>query len=300
MGGPITGTFIDEITFDIPSSNWSAAQWRRDLDAMQAIGIDTLVFIRGGLGYRRTIYPSAAFGTLGCFDLADLLLDEASKRGMDVYFGLYVTDLDWNHGDVAGELRKNRALIDEVWPRYGHYPAFKGWYIPHETCCDMLNITEVMNGLAAMCKDKAPDKAVMISPLYKTPLTWTGWQGSPAEFYEEWDRLLDRCGKQLDICAFQDGTAPMEQMEDYFIATEKLCRKHDMAFWVNTETFERDVRRMYFPIPFELLRQKLEIHQKRADKIITFEFSHFMSPHSIFPSAANLYELYKEYYQRRE
>ena len=26
---PITGTFIDEITYDIPSSNWSNEQWAR-------------------------------------------------------------------------------------------------------------------------------------------------------------------------------------------------------------------------------------------------------------------------------
>ena len=48
MKGPITGTFIDEITYDIPSSNWTKREWCRDLDNMKKIGIDTLVFIRGG------------------------------------------------------------------------------------------------------------------------------------------------------------------------------------------------------------------------------------------------------------
>ena len=43
--GPITGTFIDEITYDIPSSNWTLEKWRRDLDNMQNIGIDTLISI---------------------------------------------------------------------------------------------------------------------------------------------------------------------------------------------------------------------------------------------------------------
>ena len=38
---PISGTFIDEITYDIPSSNWDNEQWAKDLDYMKEVGIDT-------------------------------------------------------------------------------------------------------------------------------------------------------------------------------------------------------------------------------------------------------------------
>ena len=71
--GPITGTFIDEITYDIPSSNGSFEQWKKDLYYMQEIGIDTLVFIRGGFG-GKTIFPSKTFGTLHTDDLAGFIL----------------------------------------------------------------------------------------------------------------------------------------------------------------------------------------------------------------------------------
>ena len=37
MTGPITGTFIDEITYDIPASNWTKKEWCRDLDNMKKI-----------------------------------------------------------------------------------------------------------------------------------------------------------------------------------------------------------------------------------------------------------------------
>ena len=43
--GPITGTFIDDVTYDIPSSNWTLGEWRNDLDNMKEIGIDTVIFI---------------------------------------------------------------------------------------------------------------------------------------------------------------------------------------------------------------------------------------------------------------
>lgn len=293
--GPITGTFIDEITYDIPSSNWTTEKWRRDLDNMQDIGIDTLVFIRGGFG-ERSIFPSKTLGTENTDDFAGFIFDEAEKRKMDVFFGLYITDLDWNHGDAAGEIRKNKAFINEVYQRYGTSSAFRGWYIPQEAAFDNLNIGEVMRGLSALCKDKAPEKQVLVSPFFKTDITYPGEAHTPERTYEEWDRLFSYGGRDIDICAFQDGTAPMSRMTEYYGAIKKLCDKYGIHHWANAETFERDVRCMYYPITFSILRDRLEMHKTYAEKIITFEFSHFLSPQSIYPSARNLNELYTDYY----
>ena len=69
---PITGTFIDEITHDIPFSNWSLDQWAKDLDHMQEIGIDTVIFIRGGYG-NKTVYPSKVFNTSCRSDFAKFI-----------------------------------------------------------------------------------------------------------------------------------------------------------------------------------------------------------------------------------
>ena len=44
----ITGTFLDEISHDIPSANWTTENWRRDFDTMKTIGIDTVIIIRAG------------------------------------------------------------------------------------------------------------------------------------------------------------------------------------------------------------------------------------------------------------
>lgn len=41
----ITGTFVDEITHDIPSANWDREEWCKDFDAMKSIGIDTVIVI---------------------------------------------------------------------------------------------------------------------------------------------------------------------------------------------------------------------------------------------------------------
>lgn len=294
LKGPITGTFIDEITYDIPSSNWSQEQWKRDLDHMRQIGIDTLIFIRGGFG-DKTIYPSDYFGTKYADDFAGFLLTEASQRGMTVLMGLYISTINWNGGDAAREIEYNRHFIDEVWQRYGDMPAFGGWYIPQETSHNCLNITEVMRGLSSLCKEKAPNLPVMISPFFHTPIT--GGNFTVEQHCQEWDNIFHYCGKEIDICAFQDGTASLKEMREYYMATKALCERHGIHHWVNTETFERDVRHMYYPIPFSVLKQKLALHQEYAEKVITFEFSHFLSPQSIYPSAHNLYARYTDFYK---
>jgi len=49
-------------------------------------------------------------------------------------------------------------------------------------------------------------------------------------------------------------------------------------------------------IDFYELQRKLNHHKAYADKIITFEFSHFLSPQSINLAAHNLNKLYTEEY----
>ena len=294
VNGPITGTFIDEITYDIPSSNWTRGQWRRDLDNMKKIGIDTLVFIRGGF-YGKTIYPSKYFNTEGADDFAGFILEEAEKRRMKVFMGLHISDIDWGGGDVRGELERNRHFIDEVYERYNGISSFHGWYIPQEASKNELNITEIFKGLSYLCKQKDDTMPVLISPYFNTYVT--GGDFTPAQHAEEWHGIFSECGEGIDICAFQDGSSPIESMREYLVNTRRLCDEFGITHWVNTETVERDVRRMYYPIPFDLLKQKLTQHREYAEKIITFEFSHFLSPQSIYPSARNLNRLYRKHYK---
>ena len=50
----ITGTFLDEITHDIPAQNWGPEEWARDFNAMKSVGIDTVILIRAGYKDRLT------------------------------------------------------------------------------------------------------------------------------------------------------------------------------------------------------------------------------------------------------
>ena len=301
MKYPITATFIDEITYDIPSSNWSDEQWIADLDNMKDVGIDTLVIMRG-VFYDKCIYPSKIFPTLKKEneDFAGLILNQAQKRNMKVYMGLYISNLCWNDGDALGEIRQNKLYIDEVLRRYGDIPSFKGWYIPHETCYNTYSIKETMGGLAALCKDTTPDKSVLVSPFFRGAAISPDYVFSPERTYEEWNKIWEKSGKDIDVCAFQDGTAGLDVYKEYLNAAKKVCDEHGIELWANVETFERDVRSQFYPIPFDVLRRKIEIAEPIVEKMITFEFSHFLSPQSIYPSAKNLNNLYRNYYGKKE
>ena len=296
---PITGTFIDEVTYDIPASNWSNEQWAQDLDNMKEVGMDTLIIMRS-VFYNKCLYPSKVFPSLKeeGEDFLGFILQEAQKRDMQVYIGLYISNLTWNSGDYWGEIEQNKIFIDEILSLYGDQPAFKGWYIPHETGSNIYNIKETMGGLSALCKEKSPEKLVFISPFFRG-INLYPESLDPQRTAREWDNILEFCGKNVDICAFQDGTVLLEDYPAYLSEIKKVMDKHNVALWANVETFERDVRNMFFPIPFDVLRRKIKIASEYVEKCITFEFSHFLSPQSIFPSAKNLNALYRNYYEKK-
>ena len=117
----ITGTFLDEISHDIPHQNWGEREWDRDFRYMKAIGIDTVILIRSG--YRKFItYPSPYLLGQGCYmpsvDLVDMYLRLAEKYGMKFYFGLYDSGKYWDTHDMSHEVEHNRYVIDEVWRLY--------------------------------------------------------------------------------------------------------------------------------------------------------------------------------------
>ena len=132
----ITGTFLDEITHDIPPQNWGRKEWAADFDAMRAIGIDTVILIRAGYRERLTFDSQVINRHRPCLpayqDLVDLFLTEAERCGMQFFFGTYDSGEHWINGDYRTESDLNRDFCTEVMDRYGHRRAFAGWYISHE------------------------------------------------------------------------------------------------------------------------------------------------------------------------
>jgi len=294
---PITGTFLDEITHDIPAQNWGPEQWARDFDAMQDVGIDTVILIRAGYRKRATFDSEvlqAKVGTLPAYvDLVDLFLHEAERCGMTFFFGTYDAGAFWDHGDYGIEVDINKPFCAEVVERYGHRKAFGGWYISHE-------ISTYNPGMMAVYEDLArhlrglKDLPILMSPYIEGVKQFGDAAVSLDQHAEAWAQVFARLEGLVDIVAFQDGNVPLELLPEYLAVNRDLAAQHGIRSWSNVESFDRDMPIKFPPIDFRKLRYKMEqAARAEMEKLITFEFSHFMSPHSIYPAAHHLYDRYR-------
>ena len=311
QGLQITGTFLDEISHDIPHQNWGEKEWDLDFQHMKRIGIDTVIMIRSG--YRKFItYPSKYLLKKGCYmpsvDLLDMYLRLAQKYGMKFYFGLYDSGRYWETGDLSWEIEDNKYVIDEVWENYGHYNSFGGWYISGEISRATKGAIEAFHAMGKQCKDVSGGLPTFISPwidgkkaVMASGSSLTKDEAVSVEQHErEWNEIFDGIHDVVDACAFQDGHIDYDELDAFFTVNKKLADKYGMKCWTNAETFDRDMPIKFFPIKFDKLRMKLEAAKRAGyDKAITFEFSHFMSPQSAYLQAGHLYDRYREYFNLR-
>ena len=306
---PITGTFLDEISHDIPHQNWGEKEWNQDFKNMVAIGIDTVIMIRSG--YRKFItYPSEYLIKKGCYmpsvDLLEMFLRLAEKHGLAFYFGLYDSGKYWDTGDLSWEIEDNKYVIDEVWENYGSkFKSFKGWYISGEISRKTKGAIGAFQAMGRQCKDVSGGLPTFISPWIdgkKAVQAATGQltredSVSVQEHEKEWGEIFDGIHDVVDAVAFQDGHIDFNELDAFFSVNKKLADKHGMKCWTNAETFDRDMPIRFFPLKFDKLRLKLEAAKRAGyDKAITFEFPHFMSPQSAYLQAGHLYNRYKEYF----
>lgn len=310
QGLRITGTFLDEISHDIPHQNWGEKEWDRDFAHMKAIGIDTVIMIRSG--YRKFItYPSEyLMKKHACYrpsvDLVDLYLRLAEKHNMKFFFGLYDSGKYWDTGDLSWEVEDNKYVIDEIWKNYGSkYKSFQGWYISGEISRQTKGAIGAFRTMGKQCKEVSNGLPTFISPWIdgKKAVEAAGSDITKAnavsvqEHEREWGEIFDGIHDVVDACAFQDGHIDYDELDAFFSVNKKLADKYGMKCWTNAETFDRDMPIKFFPIKFDKLRMKLEAAARAGyDKGITFEFSHFMSPQSSYTQAGHLYNRYKEYF----
>ncbi len=297
----ITGTFLDEITYDIPPHNWGPEEWREEFRTMADAGLDTLVVIRSGLR-DMACFPSETLGIRDVPDLLRFFLDEAERHNMSLFIGSYdsgTLSYEWTNWRHDWEI--NRRFVEEIESRYNGHPAFTGWYMANETVQPSRNAAELYTRIPARMKELSPDRPVLISPGYPSYVSRDdSAEIRHAKFLDGWDAILRQAGA-VDICAFQDGSCAYAndsdqtfELERYLAETQQLCRAHDVRLWQNIETFSWKFPIKFPVIDWRYLQRKMRIAETYAEKLITFEFSHFLSPNSIFPSAQHLYRRYRE------
>lgn len=291
----ITGTFLDEITHDIPSQNWGEKEWRREFELYTRLGIDTCIIIRAGYKNRCIFQAKSLPELLPVYDdLGELFLSLADEYGLSIFFGTYDSGTYWMRKTWWKEVEVNKAFLDEVVERYGHHPSFKGWYLAHEQGKNDSHIIELFNHIGRHCKS-LKNLPVLISP-YPQGAKQSGENAlTLEESFDHWEHIFDACRGSFDICAFQDGQVHYQELPNFARGIADLGKRFGLSIWSNLESFDRDMPIKFPPADWRNLRFKLETAAQMSEKIITFEFPHFMSPHSSYASAHNLFRRYCEF-----
>jgi hypothetical protein len=308
----ITGTFLDEISFDIPHQNWGRSEWDRDFAAMKAMGITRVFLIRCACGYFMT-YPSQVLARSGTYhrpplDLIDLFLDLAEKHELEFFAGTCHhhpgnCGAGWSTADFAAEIAFNKAIIEEIQGLYGHRKAFAGWYLTHEVRANDPGVIELFVEQGRYAKQLSGGKPNLISPYF------AGVKGaaacgeaamdvlSPEAHGRHWDTIFQQIAGAVDYVAFQDGHVDYPELAEYLRVTREMANQYGITCWSNVESFDRDMPIRFPPIKWEKFLWKLEAAEAAGiQEGITFEFSHFMSPNSCYPQAAGLFDRYCEYH----
>ena len=308
----LTGTFLDEISFDIPHHNWGVEEWDKDFQAMKALGIKRVIMIRCAnknfMTYNSDVvrhYSKDYVMHTPPIDLVDMFLTLAEKYGMKFFFGTYDSSRWQEEGCFQREFDLERAVIEEVYSTYGHRKAFGGWYVNHEISRKSPEIVKLMTAEGRFCKEVSGGLPVMISPYIDGAKNVSAFvstlnksNGASVDVHaKEWDEILSNLQGAVDIMAFQDGHCEFHELVDFMTVNKELATRYGMECWTNCESFDRDMPIKFLPIKWEKMLLKLEAARKAGlDKAITFEFSHFMSPNSVYAAAGNLYRRYAEYF----
>ncbi|WP_419644934.1 DUF4434 domain-containing protein [Victivallis vadensis] len=297
----ITGTFLDEISYDIPHQNWGRREWRRDFLNMRAIGIDTVIMIRCGLKQWLTYPSEILMRRQNCYrpvaDLVEMFLELSDELGMKFFFGTYDSWCHWHSDHPEKELELNLQVVEEAWHRYGHHASFSGWYLTQEISRGRKSVATLYRELGRCCKEVSGGLPVLISPLIDGVKENRKQSVSLEDHQREWDEMFSLIRDGVDTVAFQDGHCEFHELSDYLAVNRQLAEKYGIECWSNCESFDRDMPIRFLPIKWEKMRFKLRAAEAAGvRKVITFEFSHFMSPNSVYGAAGNLYHRYCEEY----
>lgn len=297
---PISGTFIDGICADIPSNNWQREDWALQFDTFKQDNIDTVIIIRVGFAdsamYKSEVMKTTLYDDE---DLVEILLKEAERVGINLYIGLYDTHYYWAFNDWDNEVAINKELIYELYERYNKFSAFKGWYMCHE-CSLHTHSPKVWQPLCETIRSLDKERPIITSPRYHGPKADPKWPVPPDVHVKHFDYILNEMQGLISAYAFMDGHVHFKMLPEYVKVTSELFQKHNISFWSNLETFDRDMPWKFPPIEWNKFRYKLETVQPYVDKIISFELPHFLSPYSMWPSARNLHKKYISYLKNKD
>ncbi|MDD2430242.1 MAG: DUF4434 domain-containing protein [Firmicutes bacterium] len=274
----ITGSFLQ---LDYTNIRNSKGSWENELKAMKDAGLDLLVV------------PAYANETGPLYDVLDELFAEANKQGISIMIGtLSNRNYNWTNlskSHLTKVLDNLKADVTELYNRYGENNAFYGWYlsdeidekdlVPSKFSLTTWYYSEQINHI----KSLTPGKPILLSPSYEAGTSPIWWE-------EKFDKFLEVV--KVDILGPQDSVGAKrstpEAASKFYRAFLKACQKHDVQLWADVEIFDIDT---WHPAELELVKKQLFAVEPYVEKVIVFEFNHYMNPYK----NARSKKLYNDY-----
>jgi hypothetical protein len=298
---------------------WTEEQCTRELDDMQALGIDSLILVGLDIHFNELDENKHGFDSLAFF------MEQTTNREMKVMLGGTASREWWVRMSLDTELTLNRQLGVRLLQEYGGYESFAGWYISHEIYLptggkQQRFVRELYRELATEFH-MLDDKDVILSPFFildqKQQLGPYPY-GSPYAYTIWWTECLH--DTPIDIIALQDSGEHLSfytvaDREPYFKALREACDNTDKTLWGNLETgelvvdnfeaFERDfgchvndpkTQKFWRAVPAAKMKAKAEMMCCYVDKLISWGYREYIRP-SLGQKAAEVYDQYRAYVQ---
>ena len=238
----------------------------------------------------------------------ETILQVADELGMQVYLGLGLNPEYWSGKfDAQGETAMNQKIMTELEDLYGSYGSLAGWYLPEELDDRNFNTPQAKEAVATYLKSMVmyarfyTHRPVMVSPYF-------GINPDGTAYAQWWDSVLSEA--KVDIVAMQDGVGTrrttIEESASVFAALQPIMEKHDVQFWANIEVFDQihgwpvDAGTWQaIPATSDRVSTQLALESPYVQKVIIFEFSHYMSPR-LGGKAEELYHGYTDNIQEED
>jgi len=287
----------------LPWEAWSEGAFETLFANMAQDGITTIVLL-GGYG-DLVYYPSALLKNASDIDWYARSFDLAAQHGMQMilsgimytYYGQFTGD-GWDpHADLA----INKRAYRELHRLYGSRSSFGGWYIPQESGdrTHRGDIMVILRELPRYLKEMTPDALVSYGPWFTSRLTVGPEDATtPAQCAENWDSMLQEI-EGIDVCAFQDTTAPEDEIGEWYEAISPVFAGHGIELWNVVELFPRHQDDMGIDIDrsvaFADLALKMAITDRYVTKNACWEYQNYLNPESPLPSAHLLNTEYRRW-----
>ena len=270
----LSGVFLSMYEQDV---TFSAARWATELDAMHAVGINTIIVGESAsntwpnysIPHPRpnstaervrvqAFWPTKLASTVPGYTMLptgyqplEHILTAADARGMMVIIGN--ADVPWvdqgGEQDWKMQAVLSHAILDELWELYSAHASLVGFYNAVELSCDVRNeklglqiAAEMFGPFADHVKSLRPSLRAVTSPYYR-PANYTDphtTQMTAGQWAGFWGQVLSNASN-FDTVAPQDGVGAghnnLTTVKAYLGALAEVTKELNRTLWSNVELF---------------------------------------------------------------